>query len=183
MNMYIWITCTTHLDIRNIEYMFDLCIVLYCLSYVTETKIQSLLPIPPAGVLLLRWLSSLIWSTKMWLIKFHCIDYCFQLPNVVCWANEDTPSISIVLLVYHQWNHALPPAVSLYACCFSLHVYNCIYIIYIYISTYNYIHINQSYSAPSCQSNQAHTHTNHLCKDPSFQQSGTVIGQNAVKGI
>lgn len=89
------------------------------------------------------------WSTKMWLIKFYCLDYFFQLPNVVCWSNADTSLFSIVLLVYHHWNHALPPAVSSYACCFSLHVYT---IIYLYTYTY------QSYSAPSCQSNQADPH-------------------------
>ena len=93
------------------------------------------------------WLSSLVNQNVTH--QFYCLDYFFQLPNVVCWSNADTSLFSIVLLVYHHWNHALPPAVSSYACCFSLHAYT---IIYLYTYTY------QSYSAPSCQSNQAHPH-------------------------
>ena len=119
---------------------------LYRLSYVTEAKIQSLLPIPPAGVLLLLivklgqpkcdssiLLPWLFLSTSERRLLIKCRHF------IVLHRSPCVPSL----------DHALPPAVSSYARCFSLHAYT---IIYLYTYTY------QSYSVPSCQSNQAHPH-------------------------
>ena len=89
-----------------------------------------------------------------------------------------------------KWGHSIdlhrsPCVSSVESCSATGSIFICMLLqltcIYIYLRIIIYISINRILHHHA--SLIKHTHTNHLCKDPSFQQSGTVIGQNAVKGI
>ena len=93
-----------------------------------------------------------------------CVVYChFSQKFKACGPNPTCRCASPVLIA--KLGQPITgimlrkPAVSSYACCFSF--YTCIrYCIYNYTFIYIYIYMDtyQSYSAPSCQSNQADPH-------------------------
>lgn len=144
---------------------------LHRLSYVTEAKIQSPLPIPPAGVLLLLIVklgqpkcdsSNFIALTISFNFRTSSVD---QMRTLHCSPSCSLCTITGIMLCHRQYLHM--HAASAY--------------MYIQLSIYIRTHINHILHHHASLIKQ--THTNHLCNHPSFQQSSTVIGQDAVKGI